>query len=106
MIQENPYQLVEDINGVSFKRADQIAEQLGIGALSDQRIQAGLLQELNELAMQDGNTYTTAQPLLTGTIRLLQSSRNEAVNPKLVADQLLALAKVQKKSSAKVTRFT
>lgn len=96
VIQENPYQLVEDINGVSFKRADQIAEQLGIGALSDQRIQAGLLQELNELAMQDGNTYTTAQPLLTGTIRLLQSSRNEAVNPKLVADQLLALAKVQK----------
>lgn len=96
VIQENPYQLVEDINGVSFKRADQIAEQLNIGALSPQRLQAGLLQELNELAMADGNTYTTAEPLLNGTIRLLQESRNELVDPKLVADELLTLGREQK----------
>ena len=96
VIQENPYQLVEDINGISFKRADQIAEQLGIEALSPQRLQAGILQELDELAMSGGNTYTTAKPLLNGTIELLQSSRNTMVNPQLVADQLLELGRQQK----------
>lgn len=96
VIQENPYQLVEDINGVSFKRADQIAEQLGIGTQSPQRIQAGLLQILGELAMSDGNTFTSAEPLLNGTIRLLQESRNESVDPQLIADQLLELGKAQK----------
>lgn len=96
VIQENPYQLVEDINGVSFKRADQIAEQLGIGTQSPQRIQAGLLQTLGELAMSDGNTFTSAEPLLNGTIRLLQESRNESVDPQLIANQLLELGKAQK----------
>lgn len=96
VIQENPYQLVEDINGVSFKRADQIAEQLGIEALSPQRLQAGLLQALNELAMSEGNTYTTAEPLLKSTIHILQESRNVAVAPQAVADQLLELGKAQK----------
>ncbi|MFC6255320.1 ATP-dependent RecD-like DNA helicase [Secundilactobacillus hailunensis] len=96
VIQENPYQLVEDINGVSFKRADQIADQLGIGTQSPQRIQAGLLQTLSELAMADGNTFTTAEPLLNGTVRLLQDSRNEAVDPQLIADQLIELGKAQK----------
>ena len=32
IIQENPYQLVEDIEGIGFKRADNLAEQLGIAA--------------------------------------------------------------------------
>lgn len=96
IIQENPYQLVEDINGVSFKRADQIAEKLGIAALSPQRIQAGLLQTLSELAMSDGNTFTSAEPLLNSTIQLLQESRHTTVDPQLVADQLVELGKAQK----------
>lgn len=96
VIQENPYQLVEDINGVSFKRADQIAEQLGIGADSPQRIQAGILQALNELAMAEGNTYTTARPLLARTVGLLQDSRQQTIAPQLIADQLLELGRAQK----------
>lgn len=37
IIQENPYQLVEDIQGIGFKIADQLAEQLGIEADAPQR---------------------------------------------------------------------
>ncbi|WP_288528912.1 ATP-dependent RecD-like DNA helicase [uncultured Secundilactobacillus sp.] len=96
VIQENPYQLVEDISGVSFKRADQIAAQLGIEFDSPKRIQAGILQALNELAMAEGNTYTTARPLLTRTISLLQESRQQEVAPQLIADELLELGRQQK----------
>ena len=46
MIQENPYQLVEDIEGVGFKRADNIAEQIGIQADSAVRIRAAILHEV------------------------------------------------------------
>ena len=48
MIQENPYQLVEDIEGVGFKRADNIAEQIGIQADSAVRIRAAILHEVFE----------------------------------------------------------
>ncbi|KRN02843.1 exonuclease V subunit alpha [Levilactobacillus senmaizukei DSM 21775 = NBRC 103853] len=96
VIHENPYQLAEDIRGVSFKRADQIATQLGYAADRPERLQAGLLQTLNDLSAANGDTYTTAKPLLGQTLALLENSRNVALDPQKLADQLLTLAKQQK----------
>ncbi|VDG20748.1 ATP-dependent RecD-like DNA helicase [Lactobacillus sp.] [Lactiplantibacillus mudanjiangensis] len=91
-IEENPYRLVEDIKGVGFKKADQIAAQLNIDPQADSRLRAGLLTEINELCAQNGDTYTTAKPLLNTTLQLLENSRNVAVDPQKLADQLVALA--------------
>ncbi|WP_304056295.1 SF1B family DNA helicase RecD2 [Levilactobacillus namurensis] len=96
VIHENPYQLAEDITGVSFKRADQIATQLGYAPDRPERIRAGLLQTLRDLSVANGDTYTTAKPLLTQTLSLLENSRNVRLQPQLLADQLLTLAKQQK----------
>ena len=96
VIHENPYQLAEDIRGVSFKRADQIATQLGYAADRPERLQAGLLQTLTDLSAANGDTYTTAKPLLGQTLALLENSRNVALDPQILADQLLTLAKQQK----------
>ncbi|MFC6180125.1 SF1B family DNA helicase RecD2 [Lactiplantibacillus daowaiensis] len=93
VIEENPYKLVEDIKGVGFKKADQIAAQLNIDPQADSRLRAGLLTEINELCAQNGDTYTTAKPLLNTTLQLLENSRNVAVDPQKLADQLVALAK-------------
>lgn len=96
VIHDNPYQLAEDITGVSFKRADQIATQLGYAADRPERIRAGILQTLRDLSVANGDTYTTAKPLLNATLALLENSRNVRLNPQQIADQLLELAKQQK----------
>ncbi|MFC6170726.1 SF1B family DNA helicase RecD2 [Loigolactobacillus jiayinensis] len=92
VLTENPYQLVYDIQGVGFKKADNIALQQGSAADAPERIQAAILQVITELTKAEGDTYTTAQPLLSASLRLLQESRNEAIDPDKVAQQFIELA--------------
>ena len=47
-IEKNPYQLAEDISGIGFKKADKIAEELGIVGADPRRIRAGLKFVLTE----------------------------------------------------------
>ncbi|MFV8209862.1 ATP-dependent RecD-like DNA helicase [Streptococcus pluranimalium] len=91
-IETNPYQLVEDIQGVGFKIADQVAERIGITADAPERYQAGLIHTLAESAIQTGNTYLEARDLLARTLDLLESSRQVALEPSLVAAKLTQLA--------------
>lgn len=56
IIRENPYKLAEDIKGVGFKIADDIAAKSGIQVDSDYRIRCGLLHVLMENSI-DGHTY-------------------------------------------------
>ncbi len=95
-IQENPYCLVEDIKGIGFKKADQIATQLKIDPQADNRLKAALLTEINELCVDNGDTYTTAKPLLSQTMQLLENARNVAIDPNKLADQLVVLAQENK----------
>ena len=64
VINENPYQLVEDIEGVGFKKADALAENIGIKADSPQRIRAAIIHELFQSCLNTGNTYMEARQLL------------------------------------------
>ena len=91
IIHENPYQLVEDIEGVGFKRADNLAEQLGIGAQSPQRIRAAIVHQIFQQSVQTGNTYIEAKQLLEQTIRLLETSRPVEIVPDDVANVILQL---------------
>ncbi|MHC5230004.1 SF1B family DNA helicase RecD2 [Enterococcus sp. LJL99] len=91
VINENPYQLVEDIEGVGFKRADTIAEQLGIGADSDQRIRAAIAHEIFQHSVRSGNTYVEAEILLQETIRILEASRPYEISLDQVANQIICL---------------
>lgn len=91
IIHENPYQLVEDIEGVGFKRADNLAEQLGIGAQSPQRIRAAIVHQIFQQSVQTGNTYIEAKQLLEQTIRLLETSRPVEIVPDEVANVILQL---------------
>ncbi|MFD1671159.1 ATP-dependent RecD-like DNA helicase [Agrilactobacillus yilanensis] len=92
VLSENPYQLVYDINGIGFKRADQIAEKEGITAEAPERYQAGILQILNDLTFKTGDTYTDADQVLDETIALLESSRRVPVDTQRLIDQMTVLA--------------
>lgn len=96
VIAKNPYQLAEDIDGISFKKADQVAEQIHINNDDPRRINAAILQVLDVVTMQSGDTYTTAKPLLTEALQLLEDSRNIAIAPQKIADQLVELTKLNK----------
>lgn len=91
IIHENPYQLVEDIEGIGFKRADNIAEQLGIGADSDKRVRAAITHEIFQHSVRSGNTYVEAEMLLRETISTLESSRPVEISLDQVAEQIIHL---------------
>ena len=71
VIQENPYQLADDISGVGFKIADEIAAKVGIFTDSDYRIKSGLFYTLLQ-AMGNGHTYLPEDELLANASELLR----------------------------------
>ncbi|MGM0215524.1 SF1B family DNA helicase RecD2 [Enterococcus sp. AZ109] len=96
IIQENPYQLVEDIEGIGFKKADNLAEQMGIAADSDQRIRAAILHQIDEDANQSGDTYVEAQRLLEQVLSLLENARAVEIAPDRVASLIIQLVEEEK----------
>lgn len=70
VLKENPYRLAEDIAGVGFKTADEIARRIGIGTDSDYRVKAGILYVLLQ-ATSDGHVYLPEVELLQKAKALL-----------------------------------
>ncbi|MGI6068815.1 MAG: ATP-dependent RecD-like DNA helicase [Blautia sp.] len=70
VIQENPYKMAEDITGVGFKIADEIAAKVGIHTDSDYRIRSGILYVLLT-AVGEGHTYLPQELLLQRCEELL-----------------------------------
>ncbi|MBR6406133.1 MAG: ATP-dependent RecD-like DNA helicase [Lachnospiraceae bacterium] len=70
IVRENPYQLSEDIEGIGFRTADQIAQKNGILPDSEFRIRAGILYTLSQ-AVSFGHTYLPKEELLTAAEELL-----------------------------------
>lgn len=71
VLRENPYQMAEDIPGVGFKAADEIAEKIGIRRDSAYRVKSGLLYTLL-LATGQGHIYLPRQELYHQAMALLQ----------------------------------
>lgn len=71
-IRENPYRLIDDIEGVGFLTADRIALSLGIPQDSDYRLKAGLKYALQEAAGGEGHTYLPREELLERAARGLR----------------------------------
>jgi len=70
IIRENPYQLADDIHGIGFKLADEIAAKVGIGSDSDYRIRSGIIYVLMQ-GILAGHTYLPAALLKEKTLKLL-----------------------------------
>lgn len=70
ILKENPYKMAEDISGVGFKIADEIAARIGIHTDSDYRIRSGLLYILL-LATAEGHVYLPKTVLLARAEKLL-----------------------------------
>ncbi len=97
VIRDNPYRLCEDIQGVGFKTADQIAMSLGIAPESPARLRAGVLYVLTEQMMTNGHTYLPRDVLVSQTARLLHAEMEMADNAltALVMDQGLVMRQME-----------
>lgn len=71
VLEENPYQLADDVQGVGFKTADEIAMRIGIHTDSDYRIRSGIFYALLQ-AVAEGHIYLPQELLLRRTSALLE----------------------------------
>lgn len=85
IMKENPYRLAEDIHGIGFRIADEIAARIGIHTDSDYRIRSGILYTLQQ-AGADGHCYLPESRLLARAGELLE------IAPELMEPQLQNLA--------------
>ncbi|MEE2886479.1 MAG: AAA family ATPase, partial [Planctomycetota bacterium] len=70
LIQANPFRLADDVLGIGFKTADQLATKLGIDETAPERIQAGTLHGL-ALSARAGNCYEPRNTIVQKTAALL-----------------------------------
>ena len=91
-VQENPYQLADDIWGIGFKTADGIASKMGYGNNDPRRCRSGILYTLNQLA-EDGHVYAEPEQLITSAKELLQA--DEEPIRKAMADMIEAKDLIQ-----------
>lgn len=74
VLRENPYRLAEDIEGIGFKIADEIAAKIGIHTDSDYRIRSGIFYVLLQ-AVQEGHLFLPSEILLDRAEELLSVER-------------------------------
>ncbi len=90
-VQSNPYQLVWDVEGIGFHKADKLGRKMGIKDNNIERIKAGVLYGLYEHTMQDGHVYMPQHLLEEKSVELL-SEDSEAISKDEVWNGLLELA--------------
>ena len=89
VLRENPYRLAEDISGIGFKRADEIAARIGIRVDSEYRVRSGMFYTL-QTASGEGHCYLPREALAGQAAELL------GVPPEALEGQLENLAMEQK----------
>lgn len=92
VMRENPYRLAEDVDGIGFRIADEIASKAGMLANSDYRIQSGILYTLS-LAVANGHMFLPASRLIERTAALLEISPEaiEPILPNLMMDKKIMI---------------
>ena len=71
-IEEDPYQIIKDVDGIGFVTADKIAQNVaGFTAESESRLRAGLLYALSTAANEYGHTYLPKTSLINYSVKLL-----------------------------------
>ena len=93
ILKNNPYKMVEDIDGVGFFTADKIALSMGVPPDSDFRVRAGVLHVLKENSDKNGNTYMLIPALKEGVYSLLSipdlDTRIDKIINKLTLDNYI-----------------
>ena len=99
ILEENPYRLADDIEGVGFRTADEIAARIGIHTDSDYRIRSGLFYILQQ-AVAEGHIYLPEE-LLLRRAKVLLGIEIEVIE-KYIMDLCMERKTVMKEKDGKV----
>lgn len=85
-VKENPFRLADDIWGIGFKTADQIAGKLGFGKDTHGRLRSGIMYTLSELA-DEGHVFAVREQLIAKATELLEVEEDHIIR---TMEQMLA----------------
>ncbi|WP_409297524.1 ATP-dependent RecD-like DNA helicase [Peribacillus sp. SCS-26] len=91
VIQKNPYQLVEDIEGVGFGRADELGFQVGIAGNHEDRIKAACLYTLENDCLQEGHVFLETEHLLRRVKALLEENKRDVIEYTNISAEIIKL---------------
>ncbi|OEK71754.1 RecD/TraA family helicase [Staphylococcus equorum] len=80
VVENTPYQLVYDVKGIGFNKADTLARNVGIQFNDDERLKAGLLYVLEEECIKQGHTYLPTNNVLEMTQDMLSQPPAEMID--------------------------
>ncbi len=109
ILKNNPYKLVEDVDGIGFLTADKIAMAMGVPADSDYRIRAGILHVLKDNSDKNGNTYMQIPALKEGVFGLLSvtdlSVRIDSLLVKLTLDNYIKTLEINNENVIALSNY-
>ena len=88
IIRENPYILIEEVEGIGFKRADEIGLKVGFAFDSDLRISAVIYYLMNEFMNKYGDTYLPREQLINYTLQFINQQDNREVKTEQVTSRI------------------
>ncbi len=113
VIENNPYQLAQDVFLIGFRKADQIAKDMGLQLNDAHRLRAGLHYALEELS-REGHTFSPREPLLEKAADLLNvdepaqisaALKGQIAEGKLSQDSLRVLGQLEPLEAIYLPRF-
>ncbi|MCK9493438.1 MAG: ATP-dependent RecD-like DNA helicase [Acholeplasmataceae bacterium] len=87
VLDENPYRLIDEVEGIGFKRADEIAFKLGFSEDNPLRIEAAILFAFKEYIFSHGHTYLEENELSKAIYQILSST----IDNQLITDGIARL---------------
>ena len=111
LLLENPYRLIEDLDGIGFLTADKIAQKLGIKFDSEFRIRACALHLLKENSEKNGNTYLPKQNLFKAVYTMLKIDEDVLGNVfdeiifKLSLENVITIIDEEESQNIMLTKF-
>lgn len=96
IINENPYRLIDDIEGIGFIKADELAKRLGVPSDDPRRIRAALLYVIDQIAIQKGHTYVYEKQLLQSALHYLNQKSNQLLDLTQIQLQIQELIRKKK----------
>lgn len=90
-LSENPYRLIEEIEGVGFQRADELGKNLGITGNHPARIKAAILHSVNQGVQSAGHVYVDAEAIIPDAKRLLEMSQAVEIPFMVISQAIIEL---------------
>ena len=96
IVEQKPYQLVYDVKGIGFNKADTLARNVGIQFNDPERLKAGVLYVLEEECIKQGHTYLPTQTVLDMTSDMLSNQPQEIINHEQLEEVMQQLVDADK----------